>query len=233
MKTIGLIGGMSWESTVPYYQAINTQVRETLGGLHSAKVILWSVDFEEVASLQRSGQWDAAADMLAGAAQKLEQAGAESIVICTNTMHKIAPQVQAKIGIPLLHIADATGLALTKAGIKTVGLMGTRFTMEDGFYTKHLEEKYGLTVITPEKNARQLIHDVIFTELCVGIEKESSRNQYREIMSSLIHAGAEAIILGCTEIGLLVSAEDASVPLYDTTYLHAAYAASWALGDNE
>lgn len=229
MKTIGLIGGMSWESTVPYYQAINTQVRETLGGLHSAKIILWSVDFEEVAALQRAGQWDLAAQMLADAAKKLELAGAESIVICTNTMHKIAPQVQAQIQIPLLHIADATGVALTKAGIRKVGLMGTRFTMEDGFYTKHLEDKYGLTVITPEKNARQLIHDVIFNELCIGIEKESSRAQYREIMTSLVSQGAEAIILGCTEIGLLVDASDAAVPLFDTTYLHAAYAAQWSL----
>ena len=229
MKTIGLIGGMSWQSTVPYYRLINEIVSQKLGGLHSAKLILWNMDFEAIASLQRQDRWQEAGEVMADAAVRLQQAGAESIVICTNTMHKLVPDMQPHLQIPILHIADATAQVIRQAGLRKVGLLGTRFTMEDSFYVSHLREHYGLEVITPDAAARQLVHNVIFNELCVGEEKATSRAQYREIMAALVQQGAEGIIFGCTEIAMLVDQTDASVPVFDTTTLHASYAAEWAL----
>lgn len=229
MKTIGLIGGMSWQSTVPYYRLINEIVSQKLGGLHSAKLILWNMDFEAIASLQRQDRWQEAGEVMADAALRLQQAGAESIVICTNTMHKLVPDMQPHLQIPILHIADATAQVIRQAGLRKVGLLGTRFTMEDSFYVSHLREHYGLDVITPDAAARQLVHSVIFNELCVGEEKATSRAQYREIMAALVQQGAEGIIFGCTEIAMLVDQTDASVPVFDTTTLHASYAAEWAL----
>ena len=229
MKTIGLIGGMSWQSTVPYYRLINEIVSEKLGGLHSAKLILWNMDFEAIASLQRQDRWQEAGAVMADAALRLQQAGAESIVICTNTMHKLVPDMQPHLQIPILHIADATAQVIRQAGLRKVGLLGTRFTMEDSFYVSHLREHYGLEVITPDAAARQLVHNVIFNELCLGEEKATSRAQYREIMAALVQQGAEGIIFGCTEIAMLVDQTDASVPVFDTTTLHASYAAEWAL----
>lgn len=229
MKTIGLIGGMSWQSTVPYYRLINEIVSQKLGGLHSAKLILWNMDFEAIASLQRQDRWQEAGAVMADAALRLQQADAESIVICTNTMHKLVPDMQPHLQIPILHIADATAKVIRQAGLRKVGLLGTRFTMEDSFYVTHLREHYGLEVITPDAAARQLVHNVIFNELCVGEEKATSRAQYREIMAALVQQGAEGIIFGCTEIAMLVDQTDASVPVFDTTTLHASYAAEWAL----
>ncbi len=229
MKTIGLIGGMSWQSTVPYYRLINEIVSQKLGGLHSAKLILWNMDFEAIASLQRQDRWQEAGEVMADAALRLQQAGAESIVICTNTMHKLVPAMQPHLQIPILHIADATAQVICQAGLRKVGLLGTRFTMEDSFYVSHLREHYGLDVITPDAAARQLVHNVIFNELCVGEEKATSRAQYREIMAALVQQGAEGIIFGCTEIAMLVDQSDAAVPVFDTTTLHASYAAEWAL----
>jgi aspartate racemase len=229
MKTIGLIGGMSWQSTVPYYRIINEVVSQQLGGLHSAKLILWNMDFEAIASLQRQDRWQEAGEVMADAARRLQQAGAESIVICTNTMHKLVPDMQPHLQIPILHIADATAQVIRQAGLRKVGLLGTRFTMEDSFYVSHLREHYGLEVITPDAAARQLVHNVIFNELCVGEENASSRAQYREIMAALVQQGAEGIIFGCTEIAMLVDQSDAAVPVFDTTTLHARYAAEWAL----
>jgi len=229
MKTIGLIGGMSWQSTVPYYRLINEIISQKLGGLHSAKLILWNMDFEAIASLQRQDRWQEAGEVMADAALRLQQAGAESIVICTNTMHKLVPAMQPHLQIPILHIADATAQVIRQAGLRKVGLLGTRFTMEDSFYVSHLREHYGLEVITPDSAARQLVHNVIFNELCVGEEKATSRAQYREIMAALVQQGAEGIIFGCTEIAMLVDQTDASVPVFDTTTLHASYAAEWAL----
>ena len=229
MKTIGLIGGMSWQSTVPYYRLINEIVSQKLGGLHSAKLILWNMDFEAIASLQRQDRWQEAGAVMADAALRLQQADAESIVICTNTMHKLVPDMQPHLQIPILHIADATAQVIRQAGLRKVGLLGTRFTMEDSFYVSHLREHYGLEVITPDAAARQLVHNVIFNELCVGEEKATSRAQYREIMAALVQQGAEGIIFGCTEIAMLVDQTDGSVPVFDTTTLHASYAAEWAL----
>ena len=229
MKTIGLIGGMSWQSTVPYYRLINEIVSQKLGGLHSAKLILWNMDFEAIASLQRQDRWQEAGAVMADAALRLQQADAESIVICTNTMHKLVPDMQPHLQIPILHIADATAQVIRQAGLRKVGLLGTRFTMEDSFYVSHLREHYGLDVITPDPAARQLVHNVIFNELCVGEEKATSRAQYREIMAALVQQGAEGIIFGCTEIAMLVDQTDATVPVFDTTTLHANYAAEWAL----
>ena len=229
MKTIGLIGGMSWQSTVPYYRLINEIVSQKLGGLHSAKLILWNMDFEAIASLQRQDRWQEAGAVMADAALRLQQADAESIVICTNTMHKLVPDMQPHLQIPILHIADATAKVIRQAGLRKVGLLGTRFTMEDSFYVTHLREHYGLEVITPDAAARQLVHNVIFNELCVGEEKATSRAQYREIMAALVQQGAEGIIFGCTEIAMLVDQTDAAVPVFDTTTLHASYAAEWAL----
>jgi len=229
LKTIGLIGGMSWESTVPYYQLINQAVRERLGGLHSAKIILYSVDFAEGEHLQASGQWEAAGALLAEVARKLEAAGADALVVCTNTMHKVADVITGAVNIPLLHIADPTAQAIKEAGYTTVGLLGTRFTMEQDFYRSRLEKNHGLTVLTPPALDREAVHRIIFEELCLGQIQDASRQTYQQVIASLQAQGAQAIILGCTEIALLVRPQDCAVPLFDTTALHAAHAASWAM----
>lgn len=229
MKTIGLIGGMSWESTIPYYRQINQAIKERLGGLHSAKVVLYSVDFHEVERLQHSGDWEAAGELLACAARALELAGADFLVLCTNTMHKVAPAIEAAVRIPLFHIADPTAEAIKDAGLSTVGLLGTRFTMEQAFYKGRLREQHGLQVLIPSKNDRDIIHRVIYEELCLGRVVEASRDEYRRIMAELVDQGAEGIVLGCTEISLLVAPQDSSVPLFDTTTIHARMAAEWAL----
>jgi len=229
MKTIGLIGGMSWESTVPYYRQVNEGIKARLGGLHSARVVLYSVDFHEVEQLQHAGDWAAAGDMMADAARRVQAAGADLLVLCTNTMHKVAPQIEAAVSIPLLHIADATGAAITAAGHRTVGLLGTRFTMEQDFYRQRLQQAHGLQVIVPEADDRTVVHDVIYEELCRGVIRDDARAAYRRIMDDLVACGADAIILGCTEIGLLVGSQDARVPLFDTTALHASAAVEAAL----
>ena len=229
MKTLGLIGGMSWESTLPYYRCINERVRERLGGLHSARLILYSVDFDEIERLQRADRWEEAGRALADVAARLERAGAEALVLCTNTMHKVAPAIESATGVPLLHIADATGAAITAAGLHSVGLLGTRFTMEEDFYRRRLEEDHGLAVLAPEADDRAAADRIIFEELCRGRVTAASREIYRGIIARLAARGAQGVILGCTEIGLLVSARDAEVPLFDTTALHAAGAADFAL----
>ena len=231
MKTLGLLGGMSWESTQTYYRLVNEGIRDRLGGLHSAELVLYSVDFEPIERLQREARWDEAGAELAKAARGLEAAGAEGLLLCTNTMHKVAPALEAAIGIPLLHIADATGAAVAVAGHTTVGLLGTRFTMTEDFYRGRLSERFGLDVLVPEEADRDVVDRVIFDELCLGRVLEPSRERYRRIMGDLAGRGAEGIILGCTEISLLVAAGDAPVPLYDTTALHAAAAVEWALSD--
>lgn len=229
MKVIGLLGGMSWESTALYYRILNQQVKQQLGGLHSAELVLWSVDFQRIEQLQAAGEWQQAGEILAEAARNLERAGAQFIVLCTNTMHKVAAQISAATDIPLLHIADATGRRIQQAGIRKVGLLATRFTMEQDFYRGRLQQQFGLEVMTPNEADRLFVHKVIYHELCLGEIIPSSRRRYREIMQSLVVQGAEAIILGCTEITLLVDATDASVPLFDTTLIHAEEAVIQAL----
>ena len=228
MKTIGMLGGMSWESTLSYYRALNLGVKGALGGLHSAKILLNSVDFAEIEALQHEGRWDETALILADAAVALETAGADFLMICTNTMHKVAPQIQARIKIPLLHIADATATVLRKDGVKRVGLLGTRFTMEQDFYRERIEEQ-GIEVIVPDPGARDLVHRVIYEELCLGKINAESKVQFLNIVDALAGAGAEAVILGCTEIALLIQQEDTPIPLYDTTAIHAEQAVLFAL----
>ncbi|MEO8652800.1 MAG: aspartate/glutamate racemase family protein [Ramlibacter sp.] len=229
MKTIGLIGGMSWESTVPYYRQINETVKQRLGGLHSARLVLYSVDFHDVERLQHAGDWDAAGAVMAGAARSLQAAGADFLVLCTNTMHKVAASIEAAVAIPLLHIADPTAAEIKRAGHSTVGLIGTRFTMEQAFYRDRLIERHGLKVIVPGPEDRDTVHRIIYEELCLGVAKDESRSAYRRIMAGLAAQGAQAIILGCTEISLLVSQQDSEVPLFDTTAIHARAAAEEAL----
>jgi len=229
MKTIGLIGGMSWESTALYYRQINEAVKDKLGGLHSAKLILLSVDFAEIAALQRAGDWAAAGNILANAARTLQTAGADFLVLCTNTMHIVAPAIEAAVNIPLLHVADPTAEAIQAAGFSKVGLIGTRFTMEQSFYKDRLIEQHGLQVLVPDEDDRDTVHRIIFEELCLGTTTDASRAEYRRVMARLVGQGAECIILGCTEITLLVGTQDASVPLFDTTGLHAKAAAEFCL----
>jgi amino-acid racemase len=229
MKTIGLIGGMSWESSIEYYRIINQTVKTRLGGLHSAKSVMVSVDFAEVEILQHQGRWAEAADMLIEAAKSLEDGGADLIVLCTNTMHKVADEIQANLKIPFLHIADATAQRVLASGIRIVGLLGTRFTMEEEFYKGRLSKTYGLNVIVPDAQEREVIHRVIYDELVLGKIEPSSKAQYVEIIEQMIRQGAEGIILGCTEIGLLVHQEDSRVPLFDTTRIHAEAAVEYAL----
>ena len=230
MLTIGLLGGMSWESTVPYYRTVNEVVKARLGGLHSAKVVLLSVDFAEVERLQHAGEWEAAGELLAGAARALEAAGADFVVVCTNTMHKVADAIEAAVGIPLLHIADPTAAAIHAAGIDTIGLLGTRFTMEQDFYVGRLEGRHGLTVLTPPAADRELVHRVIYDELVLGRILEPSRAEFRRVIEDLVARGAQGVVLGCTEISLLVGPDDANVPLFDTTAIHATAAAERAVG---
>jgi len=231
LKTIGLIGGMSWESTQFYYQQINRAVRERLGGLHSAKILLHSVDFAPIEQLQHAGDWPATADILSNAAKSLEAGGADFFLICTNTMHKVADQVCNSVSIPLLHIADATGRVLQNDGIKRVGLLGTGFTMEQDFYKGHISENYGIEVVVPDAADIKRVHDIIYQELCLGEIRDSSRKVYLEVVEHLREQGCEAIILGCTEIGMLVKQSDTDIRLYDTTEIHAQAAVDWALAD--
>jgi aspartate racemase len=232
MKVIGLIGGMSWESTMEYYRLINECVRDKLGGLHSAKCVLYSVDFAEVEELQRRGQWPDAAQLLVGAAQSGEKAGAGLVLICTNTMHKLADTVQAGIGIPLLHIADATAEKVKQAGLQRVGLLGTRFTMEEDFYRRRLTSRHGLQVLIPNAEDRGAVHRVIYNELCLGVIRPGSKTRMVGIMDRLVEMGAEGIILGCTELGLLLGDGDSRVPIFDTTRVHALVAVEQALKEH-
>ena len=229
MKTIGLIGGMSWESTVPYYRLINEGIKQRLGGLHSARIVLYSVDFAEIEHLQRTGDWQAAGELLAQAALKLQGAGAEALVLCTNTMHKVADAIESAVQIPLLHIADPTALQIRQAGLSKVGLLGTRFTMEQDFYKERLVQRHGLEVLVPPEPDREAVHRIIYEELCLGLVRDASRRDYQRVMADLVAQGAQAIILGCTEISLLVSPDDVPVPLFDTTAIHAGSAVDWAL----
>ena len=229
MKTIGLIGGMSWESSIEYYRIINETAKEKLGGLHSAKSLMVTVDFAEIERLQHEDRWDEAGDILVKCAQDLERGGADLIVLCTNTMHKLADRITAGVGIPFLHIADATAERIVAAGMKRIGLLGTRFTMEHDFYKGRLIRNYGLEVLTPDAPDREIVHRVIYEELVQGRIVDSSRAEYRRIMAGLIAQGAEGIILGCTEIELLVKQEDSRVPLFPTTTIHAVAAVEQAL----
>lgn len=232
MKTIGLIGGMSWESTVSYYQTINRIVAAHLGGLHSAKILLYSVDFAEIEQLQMAGRWTEAGELLAEIAARLEAAGADFLVLCTNTMHKLAGAIESRVRIPLLHIADPTADAIVQAGFQMVGLLGTRFTMEQDFYKARLAGRYGLKVLIPDGKDIEIVHRVIYDELCHGKISDASRIAYRGVMARLCDQGAQCIILGCTEIGMLVGAADAPVLLVDTTALHARAAALRAIGQS-
>jgi aspartate racemase len=229
MKLLGLIGGMSWESTVPYYCQINQAVKQRLGGLHSARLILYSVDFHELEQLMRAGDWDAAGAALAGAARTLEAAGAQGLVLCTNTLHRVAPAIELAVRIPLLHIIDATAAEVLRAGLHTIGLLGTRFAMEQPFYRDRLQDSHGLRVVPPDAADREILHAIIFEELCLGRVEDASRREARRIMADLVTRGAQAIILGCTELSMLIGPEDASVPLFDTTAIHARKAVDWAL----
>ena len=228
MRTIGLLGGMSWESTLSYYKEINEGVKNALGGLHSAKIAMYSVDFEPIEQLQHAGDWDGTAKILSEAAKNIQAAGADFLLICTNTMHKVAPEIEAAVQIPLLHIADATAEILVEEGIKTVGLLGTAFTMEQEFYKGRLMNNYGLQVLVPNEADREVIHKVIYKELCLGKTEAASKAEYLRIISVLEAQGAEAVILGCTEIGMLVNQTDTNVRLLDTTAIHAAKAVEYA-----
>jgi len=229
MKTIGLIGGMSWESSIEYYRIINETAKEKLGGLHSAKSLMVTVDFAEIEKLQHEDRWDEAAQILVKCAQDLESGGADFIILCTNTMHKLADQIIASVNIPFLHIADATAEKITAAGIKKIGLLGTRFTMEHDFYKGRLIQNFRLDVLVPNEADRNIVHRVIYEELVQGKIENTSRAEYKRIMELLIAQGSQGIILGCTEIELLVKQEDSSVPLFPTTYIHAAAAVEYAL----
>lgn len=230
MKTIGLIGGMSWESTLNYYRAINEGVKNALGGLHSAKIVLYSVDFEPIEKLQQAGDWEGTARILSEAAKNVESAGADFLLICTNTMHKVAPEIQGAIQIPLLHIADATAEVLVDEQIKSVGLLGTSFTMEQDFYRGRLRDAHGLNVLVPGDDDRKIVHDTIYQELCLGKIRSDSKAAFLRIIDSLADQGAEAVILGCTEIGMLVNQSDTRVRLFDTTAVHAEKAVEYAIG---
>jgi len=229
MKTIGLLGGMSWESSLEYYRVINQMVKERLGGLHSAKCLLYSVDFQEIETLQHQGLWDEAGRLLGKAAVSLQKGGADFLLICTNTMHKVAPDVQKQISIPLLHIADPTAKSVLSQGIRKIGLLGTWFTMQEDFYKGKLVQDHGLEVLTPGDADMDMVHHVIFEELCLGLVQDSSREKYMAVIKRLEAAGAEGVILGCTEIGLLIKQSDSTIPLFDTTLIHAEAAVEYAL----
>ncbi|WP_115718400.1 aspartate/glutamate racemase family protein [Gallaecimonas mangrovi] len=231
MKTIGLLGGMSWESTLSYYRLLNEGVKAAKGGLHSAKIALYSVDFAEIEHYQHQGDWDSAAKALAAAAVKVQAAGADFLLIGTNTMHKVAPEIEAALSIPLLHIADATAAALKARNIRRVGLLGTAFTMEQDFYKGRLQNRHGIEVLVPNSEQRALVHQVIYNELCLGVISEASRRAFLAIIASLVADGAEGVILGCTEIGLLLSQSDTPTPLFDTTAIHTEQAVARALAE--
>jgi aspartate racemase len=228
MKTIGLLGGMSWESTLGYYRAINEGIRKTYGGFHSAKIVMYSVDFEPIEKLQHEGDWKGTARILSEAAQRIQAAGADFLLICANTMHKVAPEIQSAIQIPLLHIADATAEIIVNEGVKSVGLLGTAFTMEEEFYKGRLINDYGLHVLVPDEDDRQIVHKIIYQELCLGKIESDSKAHYLRIIDGLAAQGAEAVILGCTEIGMLVNQTDTDVRLFDTTAIHAEKAVAYA-----
>lgn len=230
MKTIGLIGGMSWESTVVYYQLLNRMARERLGGLHSAKLLMWSFDFAEIEALQASGDWDAATDAMVAAARALERGGAGCIVICTNTMHKMADAVQNAVGIPLIHIADVTAAAVRRKGVVKPLLLATRYTMEQDFYKGRLRARHGIDVTIPDDAGRTIVHDTIYSELCRGIIRPESKARYLDVVDRARNDGVDAIIFGCTEVGLLVDEADFTIPAFDTTALHAAAALDFAIG---
>jgi aspartate racemase len=230
MKTIGLLGGMSWESTVIYYRLMNEGVKRRLGGLHSAKILLASVEFAELAAMQQSGAWDRAADMLVGYARGLESSGAEVLLIGANTMHKVAPALEAAVRIPLLHVADAAARAVVGAGCKRPGLLGTRFTMEEPFYRERLQQRGGLDPVIPDDTDRAYVHRVIYEELCRGVLLPETRVELQRIIGRLVARGADGVILGCTELPLIIASDDAPVPVFDTTALHAEAAVDWALG---
>lgn len=232
MKTIGLIGGMSWESSLEYYKIINETTKNKLGGLHSAKSLMFSFDFHEIEELQNKGDWQSATEMMIKAAGDLEKGGAEMLLICTNTMHKMADEVAASVSIPLLHIADTTAQVIRAQGLKNVALLGTKFTMEEDFYKGRLEERYGIDVVVPDETDRQIIHDIIYSELCLGEIKETSRQSYLSIIKKLEAAGAEGVILGCTEIPLLIKQADVDMSVFETTRIHAEAAVEFALKDN-
>lgn len=231
MKTIGLLGGMSWESTIEYYRLLNQTVKAELGGLHSAKILMYSVDFEELVALKHKGAWDQIGQILAAAAVQLEGAGADCILLATNTMHKVADAITLSTTIPLIHIADATAQDIKQHGVSRVGLLGTRFTTEESFYKDRLIYQHGLAVQVPNGEERSYIHDIIYDELCLGHIRARSRDRFRNIIANLVDSGAEAVILGCTEIGLLIKPEDSPVPLFDTTEVHARAAAKWAISE--
>ena len=229
MQTIGLIGGMSWESSAEYYRVINQEANRRLGGVHSAQCLMWSVDFEEIKRLQHEGDWDRLAGVMKDAALRLERGGADFIVLCTNTMHRLADAISSAVGIPLLHIADPTADRIKAAGLQRVGLLGTAFTMEQDFYKGRLQQNHGLDIIVPDEADRRIVHEIIYKELVLGQVRPESRQAYREIIARLIERGAQCVILGCTEIMLLVSDEDSAVPLFDTTTIHAVAAVDEAL----
>ena len=229
MKKIGLIGGMSWESSLEYYRIINETVKKELGGLHSAECVMYSVDFDEIEKFQHQGKWEKLTKIMINCAQRLEKAGANLVIICTNTMHKMAEDVENNINIPLLHIADATAEKIKELGFKKVGLLGTKFTMEEDFYKGRLIEKHGIEVIIPNSKEMQIVHDIIYNELCLGEIKENSKERYKKIIKNLTKKGAEGVILGCTEIPLLIKQEDVEVPLFDTTRIHAQFAVDYAI----
>lgn len=230
LKTIGLIGGMSWESTLDYYKIINETVKAELGGLHSAKCLMYSVDFEEIEVLQHENKWEQLTDIMVEAAERLKRGGADFIVICTNTMHKMAGDIESRVGLKVLHIAEVTGEKVVQNGMKKVGLLGTKFTMEQDFYKKVLKENYNIDVVIPDENERETVHKVIYNELCKGVINEGSRKEYIKIINNLALNGAEGIVLGCTEIPLLIKQEDVSIQVFDTTKIHAVAAAEFALG---
>jgi aspartate racemase len=231
MKTIGLIGGMSWESSLEYYRIINEATKLKLGGFHSAKCLMYSVDFEEIETLQHQGKWDELTDVMVNSAEKLKNGGADFIVICTNTMHKMASDIEDRVGLKVLHIAEATGKEIRQKGLKKIGLLGTKFTMEQDFYKKVLKEKFNIDVVIPDEDEREIIHDVIYNELCKGIINEVSKEKYKKIIKTLASRGAEGVVLGCTEIPLLLNQDDVDLPVFDTTRIHAVSAVDFALNE--
>ena len=231
MKTIGLIGGMSWESSLEYYRIINETIKLKLGGLHSAKCLMYSVDFEEIKELQHQDKWEELTDIMVTSAERLKSGGADFIVICTNTMHKMASDIENRVGIEVLHIAEATGEEIIGKRIKKVGLLGTKFTMEQDFYKKVLKEKFNIEVLIPEENEREIIHNVIYNELCNGIINEASKEKFKKIIDNLALKGAEGVVLGCTEIPLLIKQEDVNIPVFDTTTIHAIAAVEFSLSN--
>lgn len=229
MKTIGLIGGMSWESSLEYYRIINETAKLKLGGFHSAQCLMYSVDFQEIETLQHENKWDELTHVMINIAEKLKIGGADFIVICTNTMHKMASDIESKVGIKVLHIAEATGEEIVQKGMKKVGLLGTKFTMEEDFYKKVLKQRYNIEVVIPDENEREIIHDIIYNELCKGVINEVSKEKYINIINNLALKGAQGIVLGCTEIPLLIKQEDVRIPVFDTTRIHAISAVEFAL----